>query len=236
MDTVQIFPNKIALAEAAATDTIAALKQAIQSKNTATWVLAGGSTPQAAYEIIARSYIKAVDWTKVVIVLGDERIAPLDSPDSNWHQIESALLNHIPQATLLRPKSAEIAESGAGEYEKQLAKLPKNSDGLPRFDVTWLGMGEDGHTLSLFPDHPGFSPTDQLVIPVHRSPKPPADRLSFSLTALQGSEKTLILVSGKDKSTAFASALSPTSNLPIAQAARLTNASWYVDQAAATLL
>lgn len=236
MDTVQIFPNKLALAEAVAADTIAALKQAVQNNGTATWVLAGGSTPQAAYEIIARSYLKAINWAKVVVVLGDERIAPLDSPDSNWHQIEQVLLKYIPQATLLRPNSNETAESGAGEYEKQLAKLPKNSDGLPRFDVTWLGMGEDGHTLSLFPDHPDFLSTDHLVIPVHHSPKPPANRLSFSLTVLQGSEKTLILASGKDKSTALASALSPTSDLPIAQAARLTSASWYVDQAAAALL
>lgn len=236
MDTVNIFPDKTALAHAAASDAIDTLQQAIDTHGSATWVLAGGTTPEAAYGIIASTYLEDVDWSKVTILIGDERIAPLDSPESNWHQAEQLLLKHIPQATLLRPKSNETAESGAGEYQKQLASLVKNQAGLPRFDLVWLGMGEDGHTLSLFPNHPDFAPTDQLVIPVHDAPKPPADRLSLTLAALQNSQKTLILSSGNGKAKILEAALSPTSDLPIAQAARLTHANWYVDQAAAELL
>lgn len=236
MDTVNIFIDKTALAHAAASDAIDTLNQAIDQHGSATWVLAGGSTPEAAYSIIASTYLEDVDWAKVTILIGDERIAALDSPESNWHQAEQLFLKHIPQPTLLRPKSNETAESGAGEYEQQLATLPKNEAELPRFDLVWLGMGEDGHTLSLFPGHPNFIPTDHLVIPVHNSPKPPEDRLSLTLTALKNSQKTLILISGNTKAKILETALFPDSDLPIAQAARLTHANWYVDQAAAELL
>lgn len=236
MDTVQIFEDKAALAHAVAADTAMALNQAISLYGNGTWVLAGGTTPEAAYDVIASTYLKEVDWNKVSIVIGDERIAPLDSPDSNWHQAEQRLLQYIPEATLLRPTSDGAAENGAGEYAATLATLSKNMNGFPRFDVVWLGMGEDGHTLSLFPGHPNFIPTDQLVIAVHNSPKPPADRISLTLAALTGATSTCILAAGAGKAQAVKSALSATSDLPIAQAARLTHANWYLDQAAAALL
>lgn len=236
MDNVKIFTDKSELAKAAAKDAIKTLKSAIAEYGEAVWLLAGGTTPEAAYAVIAQKHLDAIDWSRVTFTIGDERIAPLNSPDSNWHTAEKILLKHIPKASFLRPESEKSAENGAGEYEKLLAHLPKTAGGLPRFDLVWLGMGEDGHTLSLFPNHTDFQPTKNLVIPVYNSPKPPDDRISLTLPALVGAQHTVILTSGSSKSDAIKSALQPTNDLPIAQAARITHATWYIDQAAAKSL
>lgn len=232
---LQHFTDTQALTEFAATHAVRMLNEAISTHGQATWVLAGGSTPVAAYRLLAEQYLDAVDWSRVTFLIGDERIAALDSPDSNWHAAEQALLRHIPQANLLRPISDQTAESGAGEYAAQLAQLPQVS-GLPRFDLVWLGMGEDGHTLSLFPNHPGSHGSNELVIPVHDSPKPPADRISLTLHALGGAQSTVILVVGSGKAAAVKNAQSPSGELPIALAARRTNALWLVDHDASAML
>jgi 6-phosphogluconolactonase len=236
MQATQVFETKQQLAQAAAVATVELLQSAIAQHGSATWVLAGGTTPAAAYTIIANQYLGDVDWSKVTFVIGDERIGPLDGPDNNWHVVDQLLLQHIPQAAFLRPKSDLTAEQAADDYIDQLLTLPNTLHGQPRLDVAWLGMGDDGHTLSLFPGHADFQPTDRLVIPVHHSPKPPADRISLTLHTLHSAGTTLILASGAEKAAAIASAQQPDSTLPIAQAARITNAKWFIDTDAASTL
>lgn len=230
----QTFDSPIAVAEAAAAQTIQLLTRSIERYGEVTWVLAGGSTPNLAYEVIAEQYLDTVDWSKVTFILGDERIGPLDSPDNNWQDIENLLLRHVPEATFLRPFSDLAVSEAAAAYETSLATLPQTSDGLPRLDVVWLGMGPDGHTLSLFPGHSDFNPTDtHLVTPVEHSPKPPAERISLTLHALHGSQNVIILATGEGKRDALKDALRSTSHLPIAQAAQVcSNTSWLLDEAA----
>jgi 6-phosphogluconolactonase len=233
MNNVQIFSDKQSLADAVAKQSVELLDLTIQQYGQATWVLAGGTTPELAYQVIANKYLDVIDWSKVTFVIGDERIGSIDSSDNNWQSINNTFLRLIPQATFLRPKSDLSAEQAAADYSKQLHILPQTNTGVPRFDIIWLGMGEDGHTLSLFPNHPDFQPTDQLVIPIHNSPKPPTDRISLTLHALTDAGHTLILASGAGKATAIKNAQQTGSTLPIALAANLTNATWYIDQAAA---
>lgn len=235
MQTPTIFADTQALADAAAAQAIAVLGEAIAAHSRATWVLAGGSTPMQTYRRIAEAYLDKLDWSRITFIIGDERIAPLDSPDSNWQAVEQTLLRHIPSATFLRPLSDQPAELAAADYTQQLARLPQHA-GLPRFDLVWLGVGEDGHTLSLFPDHPSSQPTNQLVIPVHDAPKPPADRISLSLHALSGTQQTTILAAGAGKAAILQAAFAPDSTLPIAEAALRTNAQWLLDTAAAAML
>lgn len=232
MQNVQVFDNKQQLAEAAASQTSEILQNAISQHGSATWVLSGGTAPEAAYRIIAQKYIDVIDWSKVTFVIGDERISAPDSPDNNWHAIEKSFLQFIPHATFLRPDSTKTAESGAGEYHKKLAALPQTADGLPRFDLVWLGMGEDGHTLSLFPHRPSLAPTNQLVIPVHDSPKPPADRISLTFHALGGTQHCMIIAAGENKSLIIKQILNG-ANFPITAAASIPkNTTWLLDKAA----
>ena len=224
---IQTFDSPIAVAEAAARDAAETLSRAVSTHGRATWVLAGGSTPNLAYGILSESYRDYLDWSKVTFLIGDERIGPLNGPDNNWQIIEQLFLQRIPDATFIRPKSDLPAEEAADDYTGRI-------ESIGRFDLTWLGMGEDGHTLSLFPNHPDFNPNDdRLVIPVHSSPKPPADRISLTLHALTRSEHTIILATGASKKDALTNALIDGSDLPIAQAARQnTDTLWLLDEAA----
>lgn len=125
MSTTQIFEDKQALAGEAAKRAVDILQQAILQYGSATWVLAGGTTPELAYKVIATTYLDSLDWSKVLFVMGDERIAPLSSPDNNWHAVDTALLRHIPGATFLRPKSDQSTKVARDDYIMQLESLPK---------------------------------------------------------------------------------------------------------------
>ncbi len=236
MSTIQKLADKDQLAKAAADAAVNTLRRSIDEFGSATWVLAGGSTPLAAYQIIAASHAGSLDWSKVTLLLGDERIGPLDGPDNNWHSI-NAILANIP-AQKLRPAADTTAEDAATAYAHTLASLAKNENGLPRFDLLWLGVGEDGHTLSLFPDHASLFPSSDLVIPIHDSPKPPRDRISLSLRSLQGARTVSVLASGADKKAAVQGALAGNSS-PISLATNIISThggavAWFVDSAAAT--
>lgn len=236
MTDIQTFDDKQEVTQAAAKQTVAALQAAIANFGSATWVLAGGSTPLAAYDVLARDYHDALDWQKVTVLLGDERIGNLDGPDSNWHALESSIRKL--RMSELRPRSDRSAEDAAADYEAQLLeRLPKSSLGLPRLDVVWLGVGEDGHTLSLFPRHESILPTNRLVTAVHDSPKPPADRISLTLRALLGARKVIVIATGADKQAAV-SAGSKQANSPIGLATDIVathdgSVTWLVDRAAA---
>lgn len=233
MNQLHIFPDTQTLAQAVVDKTLDQLRQVIDMYDTTVWVLAGGTAPMLAYRLVAANHLAQIDWSRVTFVIGDERIGPLDGPDNNWQVIDEVLLQYTHGATYLRPPSDQSAESAATAYAKQLALLPQTADGLPRLDIVWLGMGPDGHTLSLFPDHPSFQPSKRLVIPVHHSPKPPSDRISLTLHALAGAQTTMILASGDSKAAAVKQAFRGDTSLPIQQAAAITNAEWFIDQAAA---
>lgn len=235
MTAVKTFENKEQLAQAVAKATVDLLWATLIKYDRATWVLAGGSTPIAAYQAIATSHQNAIDWSKVTILLGDERIGDPNGPNSNWHTI-NRILATLP-ARKLHPKSDLPVDEAAADYERLLTVLPKTDTGFPRFDVVWLGVGDDGHTLSLFPNHESLLPSGNLVVPVRNSPKPPAERISLSLRALQGAENAMILASGAEKRTAVRGALTG-NNSPIALAASIVqthegNVTWFLDIEAA---
>jgi 6-phosphogluconolactonase len=232
MATIDVQPDAARLAEAAARQAVDTLNQAITEHDCAVWVLAGGTAPLGAYEVIARNYAAAVPWHKVTFLLGDERCVPLDDPAANWIQISHALLERlpIPAPNKLRPFYELSAERAAEAYGKNVAAFL-------HFDLVWLGMGEDGHTLSLFPGHASLQPTDALVIPVHDAPKPPPDRISLTLTALQKTAACLVLTSGAAKAVAIDRAKQADANLPIVQAVQTIEAaggkvSWLIDSTA----
>ena len=234
MSNVQTFDDAISLAEAAAKQTVTTLKTAIKKNGSATWVLAGGSTPQATYKVIYEKYFDAIDWSLVTVIMGDERIGPLDSPDNNWLVIDE-IIGGL-STVKLRPQSDKTADEAAVDYEKKLSHLPTGNNGLPRLDLVMLGVGADGHTLSLFPNHASMLPSGGLVVAVHDSPKPPTDRISLTLRALLAAENVLILASGADKQAAISEAING-GHSPIALAVSIVAThdglvSWFTDREA----
>ena len=239
-ERVQVVEGPGELAEAAARAAMADLEAAVEAHGTTTWVLTGGSTPAAAYRRLAAHDLRAgVEWDRVRVAMGDERCVPPDHPDSNWGQAAAALLDHVPVPAhhLLRPQGELGAEPAADAYQATLAALPAAPGGAPRLEVVWLGVGEDGHCLSLFPGRPEVEVGDRLVVPVHDSPKPPPDRVSLTLAALAGTERLLVLAAGAGKAGAVARARAGDDRLPVTRAVAAVRSAggsvtWLLDRAA----
>ncbi|WEO77509.1 6-phosphogluconolactonase [Cryobacterium sp. SO2] len=240
MASIEKYQTSADVAAEAARSAITVLQQAIDTFGEARWVLAGGSSPMSAYKIIVNEYADSLDWSKVTAVIGDERAVAVDSPDSNWGQVTPLLFGTPQTSTVrgLRPVTELGAEIAATRYNEDLTGLVGATESAPRFDLVWLGVGEDGHTLSLFPGHPEFNEGDEaLVVPIHNSPKPPPNRITLTTKALTNSKNAVIFATGAGKKDALALALSE-KTLPIARVSAVLEAAgadvrWLFDEAAA---
>ena len=200
------------VAAAAASDIAEALREGAR-----TLVLAGGTTPKRCYELLARL---EVEWGRVAILFGDERCVHPDHPDSNYRMAREALLDHVSPATVYRMPGELGPDEAAGAYTHVVAAVSP-------LDVVLLGVGEDGHTASLFPGHPALEATG-LVVGVRDSPKPPPHRVTLTLPALRSARRVIILATGAGKADAVARA--KRGEVP---SGMIAGARWLVDRAAA---
>lgn len=165
--------------------------------------LAGGTSPERCHELLAAM---VRDWSRVHIWLSDERAVPPDDDEANFEMIRRSLLDRIeiPEANVHRVLGELGADAAADAYEHELRQhVVGGSDGVPQLDVVMCGMGPDGHTCSLFPGHPELEIDDRIVAPVHDSPKPPPDRVTFTLPLLHAATRLLLLVNGEGKREAL---------------------------------
>ncbi len=158
-------------------------------------VLAGGNTPRRAYEIVRE---EPLPWQRIQLIASDERCLPVGHADRNDRMIGEAFgsLGY----TLVGFPAEQGAEAAATAMESEVSKL------VP-FKVALLGLGEDGHTASLFPGQGDVAAAPSLVAPVHDSPKPPPDRVTLTLRALATAEVIAFLVTGAGKREALAALL-----------------------------
>lgn len=168
-------------------------KDAIEKRGQFKFVLAGGSTPEKVYRLLAKS---EANWSKWFIYHGDERVLPVDHADRNSVMAANAFLNAvaIPKNQIFdMPTELGTEESAAAYRQIVHAALP--------FDLVLLGMGEDGHTASLFPGH--VHDEDDVVHSVYDSPKPPSERITISAKALSETENLYFLITGTNKHNAL---------------------------------
>jgi 6-phosphogluconolactonase len=186
------FPDAAAVAGETVKRVLVAAQRAIAARGEFRVVLAGGGTPGQAYRQLAG---RDSDWSHWHIYLGDERCLAPDDAGRNSLMIERAWLDHspVPAGHIHWIAAERGAEQGADDYQAQIEPV------LP-FDLVLLGMGEDGHTASLFPGH-RHDPA-RLVVPVHNAPKPPPDRISLNIPALAQTREMLLLITGAGKSSA----------------------------------
>lgn len=158
-------------------------------------VLAGGSTPRRLYQALAG---EQHDWTRWQVWFGDERCLPPDDPKRNSRMAEEAWLKRVGLCAV-HPIPAELgADAAAAAYARELA-------GVGEFDLVLLGLGEDGHTASLFPGHDwGEGEGAPDVLAVYDAPKPPPERVSLSARRLSRARRVLFLVTGAGKRDALA--------------------------------
>ena len=224
-------------------------------------VLTGGSIGTAALQAVAESPARtAVDWTNVHVWWGDERFLRADDPDRNAVQARTALLDHVPvdpskvheygTADRYEDENAaavayaeELAAAARAELDAGATSEAHPDSGqvdprLPRFDVLLLGVGPDAHVASLFPELAGIRTKGATTVGVPDAPKPPPQRISLTLEAINTAEEVWLSVSGSDKAGAVGLALAGAGHVqvPAAGARGQRKTLWLIDQDAAQKL
>ncbi|MDJ0350825.1 6-phosphogluconolactonase [Cryobacterium sp. PH29-G1] len=219
---VLVHQNTQALASSVAARFLTNMVDVLQEQDEANVVLTGGSVGIAVLAAINDSAARdTIDWSRVNFWWGDERWVARADPERNEVQARAALLDHInvPSANIhsfaASDDSPETAPEGgtdalaaaAARYTAELLAHAPEGAPYPRFDVTFLGVGPDGHIASLFPHRSGIRENEASVITVRDSPKPPADRLSLTRPVLNSSDRVWLVLAGSDKASALGLAL-----------------------------
>jgi 6-phosphogluconolactonase len=243
---IVICRDAAALAAAAADRIVTGSREAIQRAGRFNLVLSGGSTPERTYALLAQSPRReAIDWSLTWLFFGDERFVPSDDQRSNYHMAHQALLKPVaidPSHVFAIPTGLGTPAQCASQYESALRNYFnfRPADGLPQFDMILLGLGDDGHTASLFPDKPSL---DEKHLWITWSPPgtlpPPVDRITFTFPLINSAREVMFLVSGAAKADVLHEILEGPTDVHkhpasgVRPAGRLT---WLVDEPAAKLL
>lgn len=221
---VLVHDDKAALVASVANRFLTKMADILHEQGHAHVVLSGGQVGTAVLEAINVDPDRdSVNWAKIDFWWGDERWVPRGHADRNEVQARAALLDHIdiPAANVhAYPASDEglDIDAAADRYAAELKALAAPDALIPQFDVTFLGVGADGHIASLFPHLQGIRENDLTVIAVLNSPKAPAERISLTRWVLNSSERIWLVVSGTDKASALGLALAGASRdeVPVA--------------------
>ena len=194
---------------------------AVRDKGECSLALSGGDTPRELYRLLATRFRDQILWEQVHVFWGDERYVPHDHPDSNYRMARETLLDHVPCSTAKvhpMPTHFRSPEIAAQEYERTLREHFQGSG--PRFDVSLLGVGADGHTASIFPGSAALEERSRWVMNVEADAAPPS-RLTLTMPALTQSAHIYVLVAGSNKANALKRVLSQASNPDSSPAAGL---------------
>jgi 6-phosphogluconolactonase len=238
---IRIFKNMEALSRDAANIFVDQAEAAIAATGRFLVALNGGTTPVRLFQLLADEYKDKVDWKRVHIFWGDERCVPPDDPGSSYGQAKDLLLSHvpIPDLNIHRIKGELGPEEAAQDYASTLEAFASPSLDFPRFDLVYLGMGEDGHTASLFPSSP--SEVNEAVLPVtaHYQDRP-AQRVTLTPLVFNQAQTVAFMATGEKKAMTLAEVLSDRYQPALYPAQRMEPRNgkliWLVDEAAASKL
>lgn len=234
---IQVFELVDGLQEAAARHATEVLQGTASGRNVRI-ALSGGSTPKRFHELLADS--EGIDWTRVHVYWGDERMVPPDDAESNFRMAKETLLDQvgIPSVQIHRMRGELDPGEAADEYERTLREsFGVEPPDVPRLDLNILGVGSDGHTASLFPGTDALDVRDRWVVANH-VPQQGSWRLTLTYPVLNAARTTLVLVSGEGKAEAIRRIFDP--NEPDKPPAAFVQPEgqmiWLLDEAAAGLL
>jgi 6-phosphogluconolactonase len=231
---VEIFESPAQTAERAANWIVARIVATTGSFRIA---LSGGSTPKLLYRRLA-TFGDEIEWKRLEFYWGDERFVPHDDPRSNYRMARETMLDAVPvDPAKVHPIPTDGDPQSAPLRYEQLLKQAYAADRLgprPLFDLVLLGLGEDGHTASLFPGSALLSETERWVAAV--GDKAPEPRITLTFPPLESSRAILFLVSGEEKARAVQRVLAGDPAMPAGRLATRGEAIWFLDSAAASLL
>lgn len=239
---LSVFENYEALVSATADLFVKLADESTKARGKFVVSLSGGSTPKGFYSRLAEQEIASkVDWSKVVVFFGDERTVPYSSPDSNQRMITEHLLSKVP---LMRENVFSLSDPDmdpkqtAIDYERTMHEFFRLSgEELPQFDFMLLGLGDDGHTASLFPGSPALSETLRWFVD-NKVEKLNTVRLTTTYPVINNSRNIIFLASGKTKASVLKAVLTGPEGMYPSQNVRADNGKlyWYVDKEIASEL
>lgn len=241
---IRILTTPQELFAAAAEEIVRLANDAVAARGRFTLALSGGSTPKNLYTLLATNARTAFPWDRTFFFWGDERHVPPDDPDSNYRMVNEAMLSKVPVAAgnvfrvpAENPDAAAVAE----QYEKTLRKFFQlGLPDFPRFDLTLLGMGPDGHTASLFPGTAALKEKSRLFV-ANWIEKLKTHRLTLTLPVLNAARSVAFLVSGMDKAAVLRTVLEDSGASGDQYPSKLVRPTdgeliWFLDRAAASAL
>lgn len=197
---VHVYGDKAALVAAATDQVIELIRGAIAARGRCSIALSGGSTPKPIYQALGQTDLP---WEHLFIYWGDERYVPMTHADSNAKMTYEAWLNHVsmPADNIFTvPTATESPQVSADQYQQALAKSFGVTDRLPQFDIILLGMGDDGHTASLFPHTAALNESERWVTVGQKGEQP---RITFTAPLINQARHVMFLVAGANKQTAL---------------------------------
>ena len=235
---VTVFPSAQTLFAATAAEFFRAIEQTLHSAQPCYVALTGGETARSFYAVIsarlaAEPPLQQLAWERVHFFFGDERAVPPDHPDSNYKMAAESLLSNpaLASATVHRIRAELPPQQAAQQYEQEMRAA--FGDHLPRFHLLLLGMGNDGHTASLFPGTAALDASDRWVTE-NWVPKLDAFRITLTYPVLNNAAEVLFAASGETKRAALSAIFLRQAQLPAARLQPAGRLLWYVDEAAAT--
>ena len=212
--------------------------QSITARDHFLVALNGGGTPTRLFQLLATKYRDNVDWTKIHIFWGDERCVPPNDPGSSYGQARDLLLSHvpIPDANIHRIQGDLEPAEASRDYALTLSRFASPPLEFPRFDLVYLGMGEDGHTASLFPGSPVDATEATLPVTAHYQDRP-ANRVTLTQLVFNQAYMVALMATGDKKAVTLAEVLSDRYNPELYPAQRIDPRNgeliWLVDEDAA---
>jgi 6-phosphogluconolactonase len=238
---IRIFKNLNEISRSAAAMFVRHAARAIEERGGFLAALNGGGTPEGTFQLLATEFRDHVDWSQVHVFWGDERCVPASDPESNYGQARDLFLRHvpIPEANIHRIEGELTASEASKNYSMVLQTYASPPLEWPRFDLVFLGLGEDGHTASLFPGSPIDVMEPVLPVTAHYQDRP-AQRVTLTPLIFNSARRVVFMAAGEKKAHTLAEVLSDRYNPELYPAQRidLRNGKliWLVDEDAASKL
>lgn len=238
--SVRVFPDPEALAQSIATILIRDLDR-IEADQFYTMALSGGTTPEYIYRYLSDNYSRRISWDKLLVFWGDERCVSPEESESNYRMAYESLLQNvpIPDANVFRIRGENDPVAEAKQYSEIVSSVVPFFNGIPQFDLMLLGLGDDGHTASIFPDRPDLLTTSQLY-DVAIKPGTRQKRITATGRLINNSSRIYFIVTGRQKASIVSEIIEAKGGSDSYPASRVNPGSgqlvWLLDSEAAALI
>lgn len=232
-----VWPDATELANAAAHLIVTLSNEAVARKGNFSMALSGGNTPKLLFELLSYPpFVNNIPWKKTIIAFGDERFVPHSSDESNYKMAKAALLDHVPivKKNILSVQTEKITPGKAAQQYEQ--KIKQHITAQHPFDLVLLGIGDEGHTASIFPGSPLLEDKKNWVRDIW-VPEKNSHRISFTMPFINKARHIAFLVSGEGKAVIMKQVFSGKHpHLPAARVQAKEQLYWFLDEAAASQL